>query len=114
MFDWFNSLGITETVLLTRKSSINFIQLPDWFYYSLPDGLWTYSFTSSILLIWGRDNGIQKYWIYVPLVLSVLPELSQYFKIIPGTFDWIDLIFIVLAFLTSFTILNPKKNESVF
>ena len=55
MFQWFESIGILEIVLSFRNISIGLkTSVPSWFYYSLPDGLWVYSFTTAILLF-GND-----------------------------------------------------------
>ena len=100
MFDWFEYTGLMESILLMRVVSQNYMMLPDWLYFALPDGLWTYSFTSSFLLIWGHSSSL-KYWLVIPLSLSLIPEFLQFFNLLPGTFDWNDLYFQFFGFIFS-------------
>lgn len=69
--------------------------LPDWFLYSLPDGLWTYAFTAYLVLNSRNDPaGLRKsFLLFFTPVFSVSIEVSQYLKLFPGTFDWVDLGF---------------------
>ncbi|MEI6898620.1 MAG: hypothetical protein WCL00_01980 [Bacteroidota bacterium] len=57
--------------------------------FYLPDGLWAYSFISFILIIWHRK--IHIIWIILVFFIYVLFEILQYFKIIPGTGDIMDI-----------------------
>jgi len=112
MFQWFESIGILEIVLSFRNISIGLkTSVPSWFYYSLPDGLWVYSFTTAILLF-GNDFKNIKYWLFIPLVLGPLVEISQFFKLFPGTFDLTDLFFTSIAFTTSILIFNYKNRNN--
>tara|TARA_B100001109_G_scaffold226315_1_gene200336 strand:- start:503 stop:895 length:393 start_codon:yes stop_codon:yes gene_type:complete len=104
MFDWFEFLGFSELIYDVRYLFQEFLLLPNWFYYSLPDGLWTYAFTSSFIIIWGIKNPILKYWLAIPLILSVVPEILQFYNLFPGTFDWVDLIFMSNGFILSILI----------
>jgi hypothetical protein len=60
--------------------------------YSLPNGLWVYSFVYSISLIWIHEKHIIKYfWITLVLILAIGSEIGQGIGFVPGTFDYIDL-----------------------
>lgn len=68
------------------------IQLPYWVVYHLPDGLWTFAFTSVFLIIWEQKlNRKNIFWLLTPLVISATLEISY------GTFDLIDLCFIIIG-----------------
>jgi len=84
MFDWFEELGVLHPIKELREIT-NPIKsyIPNWIYFSLPDGLWTYSFTSAFLLF--EDKG--KYWLALPFVLSVGVEILQYLELFKGTYD---------------------------
>jgi hypothetical protein len=56
----------------------------------LPDGLWAYSLVSSILIIWNRK--IKIIWILMVAIFFILFEVLQYFQIISGTADYLDII----------------------
>ncbi len=110
MFDWFEFIGFMDPILSMRAASENYLFLPDWFYYALPDGLWTYAFTSSFILIWGQGSSL-KYWLAIPLYLSLIPEVLQFFNLLTGTFDWNDLLFQLFGFISSiiyFKVLNAS------
>jgi hypothetical protein len=111
-FNWFKKISIYDyinTIRLITNPYKGFI--PDWFYNSLPDGLWVYSFTSFYLIIWDREIEKMKYWLLLPLIFGCLVELAQKAKIFEGTYDPIDLLFGVLAFIISINI-NKFKNET--
>jgi|TARA_Y100000766_G_C18695866_1_gene501782 hypothetical protein len=95
MFRWFDSINlsavISELRLLTLPLSDH---LPNWFLYSLPDGLWICSYLSVLLVVW--DNVISKHnihWLLLVPMIAIFSEIGQLFKIVPGTFDILDLIF---------------------
>jgi len=113
MFDWFEFIGLMDAILFMRAASQNYLLLPDWFYYALPDGLWTYAFTSSFILIWGKNSSL-KYWLAIPLFLSLIPELLQCFHLMVGTFDWNDLFFQLFGFISSIIYFNVFKWSSIY
>ncbi len=95
MFRWFDSINlsavISELRLLTLPLSDH---LPNWFLYSLPDGLWICSYLSVLLVVW--DNVISKHnihWLLLVPMIAIFSEIGQLFKIVPGTFDILDVIF---------------------
>jgi hypothetical protein len=61
----------------------------------LADGLWSYSLTSIILIIWKRK--INPYWILGVFLIFILFETMQYFHFIDGTGDFLDLITYLLC-----------------
>ena len=87
--------------------------IPSWAYFSIPDGLWVYSFSSALLILWGDQYERGKYWLLIPIFTSNISELAQGIKIFPGTFDIIDFTFCMIAFSLSIMIVTPKiqKNE---
>lgn len=109
MFSWFDSIGFNTQISFLREYAIPLKSLlPSWVYFSLPDGLWVYSFTSIILLIW---EGEINYWLIIPFTTGILVEVMQGFSFI-GTFDWIDFIFSIFGFFFSIIINNKNKNHA--
>lgn len=93
MFDWFEAIGILDFIQTLRNYFIGIKgNVPIWVYYSLPDGLWTYSFTSTILLFESNWK-VLKFWLLVPFLFGPLIEIFQLFRLFPGTFDPLDLLF---------------------
>lgn len=96
IFDFLNSI---------RNSVINY-SLYDWVKYSLPDGLWLFSYMFIINAIWHDHKNVSYYvFIWSLPVIAIMFELLQYMAIVPGTFDIIDLSCYILA-IVIFLILN--------
>jgi hypothetical protein len=102
----------------TRQHSIHFLSwfdqqlnlrpvarlhLPTWMTFHLPDGLWTFSFSSLLLIVWQRriDNE-SILWLSLPLVTAIVLEITF------GTFDFQDLWFILGGGLLPF-VAHPKN-----
>ena len=102
LFRLFDFLSIDKYIENLRASaSREKAILPGWFLFSLPDGLWIFSYMSLILLIWGnritRHNMI---WIFSVPTIIILLEVGQGFKLVKGTFDIADLFFYLLGIIT--------------
>lgn len=84
--------------------------LPDFCTYNLADGLWAFALTSLILIIWQNNaSKNREVWLLIVFIYVIAVELLQKFKILAGTFDWLDLIFNISGFLCA--ILIFKKYE---
>jgi hypothetical protein len=110
MFSWFESIGINTQISFLREYFYPLKSwLPSWVYFSLPDGLWVYSFTSIILILWaGKIN----FWLIIPFTSGILIEILQGFSF-KGTFDWTDFIFSIIGFFLSIFIINKNKKNYV-
>lgn len=107
---------------LLQTKPIMLTSVPAWVKYNLPDGLWFYALLSSLTFIWEGTSAINLVrWSFAALLLSLISEAAQAFGIIPGTFDWFDLVAYVVAgtfaLIQNWKILklpNPKilKNEN--
>lgn len=114
IFKWLSILGLDGFVYRVRLFFTDVkVFIPDWMYYSLPDGLWIYSFTSALLIYWNNDIEKVKHLLLIPFLTGVLIEVFQGLKIFEGTFDFLDLTFSITGFILSIFIINYKikKNE---
>jgi len=87
-------------------------QIPQWIIYSLPDALWMLALTLVMLLIW--DFRLHKKsipWIASAIVAGILFEIAQGFHIVRGTFDIVDLMFILVAAFIPISITMLKLNS---
>lgn len=76
--------------------------LSEFVKYNLADGLWVYSLTALMILVWRGESGRERVlWIFGGVVVAVVSELCQAFGGIPGTFDPIDMLCYVVAFATA-------------
>ena len=72
--------------------------LPDWFLYSLPDGLWVYAVISFMALVWRDDTRRRRaLWLAAGPLLGVGWEMAQLIGMAPGTFDPADLFWYAVA-----------------
>lgn len=100
MFDWIDQVGLGNHCDELRDfSSVYLAGLPDWFLYSFPDGAWVWSLTAIYIHIWKYSLGREAYfWISSGLIIGLSLEFGQYFNIISGTFDVLDLLVMILSF----------------
>ncbi len=113
MFNWFSYLGLENLIYFLREVFYHFNHyLPFWALYSLSDGLWVYSFTSALLIIW---EGRLTIWLSLPLMSGPFAEIAQLVKIFPGTFDILDLILTITGYTASFILItyNFLKTEKL-
>jgi hypothetical protein len=65
--------------------------------YNLPDGLWFLSGVLFIRTLWTSNPAAGGIYIFVFCFLAVSIEGFQYFNLVPGTFDPVDIITIVFV-----------------
>ena len=74
------------------KPLIEIQYVPNWIVYNLPDGLWSYSLMFFTLILWQNSTSLYaKFWLAVAFLLGIFLEIGQYFHLIAGTFDWLDI-----------------------
>jgi len=97
MFRWLDFLSFSFQNI--RALTLGFRNyLPDWFIFSLPDGLWIFSYMSLVLLIWkNKINYRNIIWIVIIPLLVVASEIGQLMNIIQGTFDYNDIVFYIMG-----------------
>ena len=112
-FSWLRFLGLNNWIYFARNRSLVISQhLPLWILYSLPDGLWAFSYALFIAGIWWRSVSWLKYiWMATIPLLVIGSELLQYYAIIPGTFSLLDLAFEILGIIAgiSLAIITTKQ-----
>ncbi|WP_333809263.1 hypothetical protein [Flavobacterium sp.] len=110
MFSWFNSISLSEVIIRIRNYTLNYdFLIPDWVKFSLPDGLWLFSFISLILITWKNEiNSSNLFWLIGLPIIALLSEIGQSISIVPGTFDWIDIAMYLFGFMLPF-IINKKS-----
>ena len=70
----------------------------EWITNNLPDGLWVYSLTSLMIIIWQNYTLTSLVWICSGLLIAILSEFCQAIGLLSGTYDQIDIVFYLLAF----------------
>lgn len=112
MFAWYDKIGLSNLITNLRDYVSPIANnVPNWFLYSLPDGLWIFSYISLMLYIW--KNSITKnsiIWIFIIPFFALFSEFGQLLKLVPGTFDVFDLLFYVLGIFLPLFIFNNLTN----
>lgn len=104
MFNWFRSLGLNNIVIKLRDG-YGLMNIQDWVKYNMPAGLWLFSYMLVIDSIWDDSNSsAYKYFITILPVFAIISEVMQFFQILPGTFDIMDVIIYVFAIFLFLTI----------
>lgn len=115
MFSWFDCLGLDDVIACLRASAEPFlVYLPDWFIFSMPNALWFFSGLILFDFIWGENLSECKFfWLSLFFVIAVGSEVAQAFQFIPGTFDYQDFLFMIIAGLFSalFIYSNQYRNK---
>jgi hypothetical protein len=107
----FSALGLSgfgELVIEARGvRALLLCVLPEWAIYSLPDGVWVYSWTAYMLLLWAgkTKRGFSKVWPHTGLCCGLGSEWLQLLHKIPGRFDVADTILYVVFYGLALTIL---------
>jgi len=110
LFKWIPKNVFTGTVLLPlRPSIISYILI-----FNLPDTLWFLSAILFLRFIWFYRIKIQKTYIRFFYAIAAIFEISQLSKKVPGTFDWMDLLFMgISAFIESLLYIIFTKRRFV-
>ena len=104
--------GLIFEAYVTSPIHIQSITLPDWFLYNLPDGLWLFSGINFFSWVWKNDAGLRQYGYSTTLILlAMISEVLQYLSIIPGTFDWTDLIAYLMVTVLAFSLNHPLNHK---
>lgn len=112
MFDWYNRIGILNPINKLREYSNPIANdIPHWFLYSLPDGLWIFSYISLMLFVWKNSISPKNiFWIFIIPILAIGSEIGQLLNFISGTFDFADLVFYILGMTFPFLFYHKSIN----
>jgi len=93
LFSWIPKPAFLGATLIPLKPSIysNILR------YNLPDMLWFISAILFLRFIWFNKSKEQTVYIICFYIIALVFEISQLSEKIPGTFDWLDLIFLCIG-----------------
>ena len=104
---WLINMNINIYGLINQlQANVHFLP-PAILLYNMPDALWMYSFTSLMIILWDNKlSSISAFWILLVPFAGILTEAGQFFNIIPGTFDILDLLFLIIASVLPFILIK--------
>ncbi len=109
MFHWFDTLGLTDFIARLRMD-YGSTNLWDWMNYNMPAGLWLFSYMFIIDALWNDyKNRTFKCFVYALPIAAIFSELLQLLKILPGTFDVMDVISYSISIILFITITKISK-----
>lgn len=110
-FDYLTYVKLDKPVTIIRSFTFPISKLiPEWIIYSLPDGLWLFSFSLLVNIIWSKEDRL-KFWFWTLLFpcTALIWEFGQAFQVFSGTFDWIDtFIYLTVTFLIIY------RNQTIY
>ena len=112
-FRWMTTVGLTIPLEFIREAAPDvFHFLPHWCLFSLPDGLWAYSFVATMTLIWGRISNVTTgMWIGVAPMLGCGSEILQSCHCLPGTYETADLVAYSAGAVSAYYFIVKKKER---
>ena len=116
MFRWADAIGI-KPVLDDMRIYCTTIQMDNlnWIFFSLPDGLWVYSFTSFMLIVWGlKFSRHSLFWISIGPLLALCGEMGQALGVVRGTFDPIDLLLCSFGSVLPFVVMLSVNKKRLY
>jgi len=78
------------------------LPLPEFFIYSLPEGLWVFSISLTSSVFYVMIRGRRWHLIYMPFLLAFVMEVWQLFQITKGRFDVLDLLCVAISWALAF------------
>ena len=114
VFAWMDALDCLKITKSIRSISLKIVDIiPNWMLYALPDGLWLSSYVCLMLMIWkNKINKENAVWIFSMPLIAILSEAGQIFSIIPGTFDWMDVVMYLLGTILPLIINRKTKTNN--
>ena len=110
LFSWTRYFDLNKSFLRAFDFKNNIIL--SFIVYSFPDGLWVLSGIFLLKIFLKNENRILIFYLILLISLSIFFEIGQLINIIPGTFDIIDLITIIIfSCIGLIIIIHRRKNE---
>jgi hypothetical protein len=108
MFKWFSILNVDGLIQHFRGLTLHYCGiLPDWILYSLPDGLWVFSYVSIVLYVWKAEINYNNFiWVILIPLYAVIHEIGQFFQVVSGTFDSTDMLFFMAGTFMPFILFS--------
>jgi hypothetical protein len=109
LFTWIGYFeNIHEFVFYLRGYTVELATyFPLWFIYSFPDGMWVSSYVFLLLMIFDfKINRNNSFLIFLIPMIGLFSEFGQYFGLVSGTFDLVDILLYLVCSLIPLIILN--------
>jgi len=110
VFSWLDTIGLRTTIQNIRHTNfISYIRPNNFIKYSLADGLWIFSYTSAMLILW--DNKVTTkniFWLALLPTIGITTEIAQFFGFLNGTFDIADVLCYMAGFFSPIILFSKQ------
>lgn len=100
LFSWIRFVNIDYSFLRHIVIADNLIS--SYIIYSLPNGLWVLSGLLLLKYFLKNENRVYLFYATVFILISISIEVCQLYGIVPGTFDILDLVTIIIFSIIGF------------
>lgn len=113
IFGWLETVGLAGGVAKLRAlAEPANSYLPQWAIFSLPNGLWAFSYTVFIVCLWWNVPTIHgRLWLCSAPLIGLGYESLQFFGVIPGVFCHQDLLFCAVGIGSGFILGYLQEGE---
>jgi hypothetical protein len=113
MFKWFEVIKLTGLFEHIRTVLHPFVvSFPPFIYNSLPDGLWVYSITVCLGLMWLQGTKWERGFFYsAGPIMGFVIEIGQLYNFVPGTFDVTDFVFVLVASIAAVLLVEKERRR---
>jgi hypothetical protein len=94
LFSWLRFLNLNYSILRLLYSENNLII--SFIIFSLPNGLWVLSGLLLLQVFAKNEKIMALIYSIIFIIISIIIEISQFYSLLPGTFDANDLITIII------------------
>lgn len=106
------SLVKPETYYFAKSYFALHVPLNSWLIFSLPGGLWVFSSSFISKGFYIRIKHFKLSCSFIPLIFAIGLEIAQGLSLVHGTFDFSDLIFILLFWYLADSSFNTRLKQS--
>lgn len=111
VFEWIGKAHLSDEVGVLRYK-LQDIVIDDWILFCLPDACWSASYITLTDAIWKHAAAKSKvYFASIIPLIGVASELLQFFRVVPGYFDIIDIIAYILPLIIYIIIISHENNN---
>ena len=110
IFRIFLKPSFLESIYFPAVSDSIFISM---FLFNLPDGLWFLSGLLIIRAVWITNPKWRLIYFLIFSFAALFMEISQIYNTVPGTFDFLDIVFMMLFAITEYFIFIKYSKRSI-
>jgi hypothetical protein len=102
---------LPRVLVVALRDTLGRVPLPRVVAGSLPDAAWGWAFGAALAIVWRARGWREKApWLGAGAALAIGVELGQAAGIVPGTFDWADLVSIAIGYTVGAALAGHRRD----